>query len=556
MKKILFAALFAPAMALAQTYPSPTFNSLTLQNPLTTANGGTGATTSTGTGSAVLSNSPTLTTPALGTPSSITLTNGTGLPISTGVSGLGTGVAAGLANAVTGSGGAVLATSPSIANPTITGTFAATGLVTPADLASQAANTMLANAAGVSASPTAIAMPSCSTSSSALQWAAGAGPACNTSINAATLGGATFDAPGPIGSSTPNTYAFTTGTQTEAVETVNFSPNQSVTMFPGQATDYSDHTLTHTNSGSHSGTSNSAFSIANAVAGSGANGPTNADYGLYLSNVKNNFLTSSTLGEIDGLSIVTRQGQDDTDGILVNAGGVAGFMGILEGVTSQFQATTGTVLNQMDVQLGSIETGLTGTAGSEGFVATATVGTLGTGLLIQSSGTAGWTNAIQVGANGGGATTFTVTPAGLVTANGGISGVTSGTGGATGTVGENQSTSTTGTSMASGTSVNCASKSLAAGDWLVWGNVQFSPAGSTTVSSLYAGVSTTSATLPSPSQYTNFNAGFTTGQAQVLPTTPAIENLSSTTTVYLVGNSTFGTSTMTCNGYIYAIRYH
>lgn len=210
MKKILLAALFAPVMALAQTYPSPTFNSLTLQKPLTTANGGTGATTSTGTGSAVLSNSPTLTTPALGTPSSITLTNGTGLPISTGVSGLGTGVAAGLANAVTGSGGAVLATSPSIANPTITGTFAATGLVTPADLASQAANTMLANAAGVSASPTAIAMPSCSTSSSALQWAAGAGPACNTSINAATLGGATFASPGSVGTGTPGTGAFTT----------------------------------------------------------------------------------------------------------------------------------------------------------------------------------------------------------------------------------------------------------------------------------------------------------------------------------------------------------
>jgi hypothetical protein len=41
--------------------------------------------------------SPTLTTPALGTPSSATLTNATGLPVSTGISGLGTGVAAALA---------------------------------------------------------------------------------------------------------------------------------------------------------------------------------------------------------------------------------------------------------------------------------------------------------------------------------------------------------------------------------------------------------------------------------------------------------------------------
>lgn len=51
----------------------------------------------TGTGAAVFANSPTLVTPALGTPASGTLTNATGLPISTGVSGLGTGIATALA---------------------------------------------------------------------------------------------------------------------------------------------------------------------------------------------------------------------------------------------------------------------------------------------------------------------------------------------------------------------------------------------------------------------------------------------------------------------------
>lgn len=69
--------------------------------------------------------SPTLTTPVLGTPSSGTLTNCTGLPISTGVSGLGTGIAtflatpssANLASAVTnetGSGLLVFDTSPAL----------------------------------------------------------------------------------------------------------------------------------------------------------------------------------------------------------------------------------------------------------------------------------------------------------------------------------------------------------------------------------------------------------------------------------------------------------
>jgi hypothetical protein len=42
----------------------------------------------TGSGAVVLATSPTLVTPALGTPSSVTLTNATGLPISTGLSGL------------------------------------------------------------------------------------------------------------------------------------------------------------------------------------------------------------------------------------------------------------------------------------------------------------------------------------------------------------------------------------------------------------------------------------------------------------------------------------
>lgn len=59
----------------------------------------------TGSGSVVLATSATLTTPNLGTPSAVTLTNATGLPISTGVSGLGTGVATALGNAVNTSGG-------------------------------------------------------------------------------------------------------------------------------------------------------------------------------------------------------------------------------------------------------------------------------------------------------------------------------------------------------------------------------------------------------------------------------------------------------------------
>jgi hypothetical protein len=62
-------------------------SSLTLLTALPVASGGTGVSTSTGTGSVVLSTSPTLVTPVLGTPTSATLTNATGLPLTTGVTG-------------------------------------------------------------------------------------------------------------------------------------------------------------------------------------------------------------------------------------------------------------------------------------------------------------------------------------------------------------------------------------------------------------------------------------------------------------------------------------
>jgi hypothetical protein len=125
------AATARTALSAASSGANSDITSITgLTTALSVLQGGTGVTTSTGTGAGVHATSPTLVTPVLGTPTSGTLTNCTGLPISTGVAGLGTSVAtflatpssANLASAITnetGSGSLVFATSPTLTTPVL-----------------------------------------------------------------------------------------------------------------------------------------------------------------------------------------------------------------------------------------------------------------------------------------------------------------------------------------------------------------------------------------------------------------------------------------------------
>lgn len=186
--------------------------------------------------------------------------------------------------------------------------------------------------------------------------------------------------------------------------------------------------------------------------------------------------------------------------------------------------------------------------------------------IFQAFGVANGVNGIQaLGASTGNAvqlqaigsdTNIPIQLNGKGTAGAQIQGFTDGSSAAAGALGETQSGNSSSVSLTSGATSNCASKTLTAGDWLIWGTTQFSPAATTNVAALYAGISATSGSLPATSRLTNLTASFATGQQQVVSTPPVIQNVSASTTYYLVGNASFGTSTMTCSGTITALRYH
>jgi len=114
------------------------------------------------------------------------------------------------------------------------------------------------------------------------------------------------------------------------------------------------------------------------------------------------------------------------------------------------------------------------------------------------------------------------------------------------------------TRLTTGTVTNIISISLTVGDWDVWGTAGYlGDAAATSTTQLVASISTTSATLGAAetNRVRLLCAAFdaTVGDSNLA--TPCVPiSLASTTTVYVVGNVVFSTSTMTYYGSITARR--
>ena len=180
-------------------------------------------------------------------------------------------------------------------------------------------------------------------------------------------------------------------------------------------------------------------------------------------------------------------------------------------------------------------------------------------LSGNATGTSGTAVPLLSGANTwGGAQTFSaiVTPS---TTNG-IKGTTAADNANAGSIGEVISANTaSAVSLTTGTAANIVSITLTAGDWDVTGLTLFSPASTTVASQWFTGISTTSGAFQTVAgalgNYTEFllSAGQTNvGQQMIAPVTRV--NVSTSTTVYLIGEASFNTSTMTGYGFIRARR--
>lgn len=376
--------------------------------------------------------------------------------------------------------------------------------VTASGLTPVASNTVIANATASSASPSALSVPSCSGTNNALLWATNTGFTCGTgyalttgnlsqfaSTTSAQLAGVLSDETGTgavvFGTNPTISGATTTG------GTINNTPIGGTTPSTGAFTTLSA-------SSTVSGTGFSTY-----LASPPAIGGTAAAAGSFTS------LNATTSGSTSTLT-VTDTGASGGNIRIVGNGAttpaktirvVSGSLGVVNNAYASqiLTLTDGGNLSVTGSIAPSTTAGIVGTATND----SANAGAVGEVICAQVT-------------NGG-------SPSGCAT------------------------NSNAPVSLSSNVPANITSVSLTAGDWNCWGNVAFTNGGTTVTTQSTGSINTTSATM-NTLQFANSSPPSTAGLNIAFAVPMVRQLLASTTTVYLVANNVFATSTSAAYGRI------
>jgi hypothetical protein len=178
-------------------------------------------------------------------------------------------------------------------------------------------------------------------------------------------------------------------------------------------------------------------------------------------------------------------------------------------------------------------------------------------LVLKAGSTGGFVSSITIAGGTSASNPGSITLDGSQNGSVRIKGSPTNDNAATAYVGEYLSstiTSASPVSLTTGTVANITSLSLTAGDWHVWGDVGFTPGGSTTVTYIAGGVGTTSATLTADQYFATPLQSVVPSIGPIAATPIARVSVTGTTTVYLVAQSGFAVSTMAAFGKIQARR--